>query len=958
MLEPHPMSAAGTVEPTDSSGAPGAPGAPGTDLPSAPDGSAPRLAWHHVPAQAVADYWQSDLKQGLTAAAATERLERVGPNSLPEAPPEPWWKKLVAQVSDFTVLALVGAAAIAGGLGLFAPLPGASFVERFGDSLAILAIVVINAVLGIAQEKRAEKAMDALRQMAAPLARVLRGGKPVEIAAAELVPGDVVLVEDGDRIAADVRIVSGHDLEAEEAALTGESMPVSKEADARLERDTALAERRTMLFLGTKIARGRGRGIVANTGVHTELGAIAGMLARVKPEETPLEKALDAFGKRVVLGCIVISALVFVAGMALSHQTARELFLVAVALAVAAIPEGLPAVTTIVLALGTQRMARRHALVRRLPAVETLGSVQVICTDKTGTLTQNAMTVRETWAGSVRYVVTGTARRLDGSVATAEGRVIEPGFSGDHDHDLRRLAEAAAFSRGAHLSDGPDGTFDIQGDPTDAAMLILARRTGMVANGHVLGEQPFTSQRRMASVLVQVQGTGVRAYVRGALEAVLERSTHTYLDNQRVAIDDTHRQALHSQASTWADGTMRVIALARRDGFDMPIGPCAPHASWEEHLTLIGLVAIVDPPRPEVIPAIAEARAAGIRTMMITGDHPATARAIAVEIGLWEEGDLILTGHDLDSMDQQRVEEQIGRVRVVARATAEHKLRIVTALKSRGILCAMTGDGVNDAPAVKAASIGIAMGKAGTDVTKEAASLVLSDDNYATIIAAVEEGRTIYANIRKFIIFLLSSNAGAVLFVLAAALLGWESPLAPIQILWINLITNGLPALALGVDPREPNQMKQPPRKPGGAILDLHDYLEMVGVGLVMAATAVYVFLRAMKDPHHAASTEELSHARAMVFAILAIGPLFYSFACRSERSLLMEQGLFTNRALIGAALIGIALEAVAIYTPALHPLFKTASLTAGDVGLVFAMSMLPFLYAELRKLFTKLTSR
>ncbi|MEO6951456.1 MAG: cation-translocating P-type ATPase [Polyangia bacterium] len=946
------MSAAGTVEPTDS------PTAARSGLPSAPDGNAPRLAWHHVPAQAVADYWQSDLKLGLTAAAAKERLERVGPNSLPEEPPEPWWKKLVAQVSDFTVLALLGAAAIAGGLGLFVPLPGSTFVERFGDSIAILAIVVINAVLGIVQERRAEKAMDALRQMVAPLARVLRDGKPVELAAVELVPGDIVLIEDGDRIGADVRLISGHDLEVEEAALTGESVPVSKEAEVQLERGTALAERRTMLFLGTKVARGRGRGIVANTGVHTELGAIAGMLARVKPEKTPLEKALDAFGKRVVIGCIVISALVFVAGMALSHQTARELFLVAVALAVAAIPEGLPAVTTIVLALGTQRMAKRNALVRRLPAVETLGSVQVICTDKTGTLTQNAMTVRETWAGSIRYIVTGAARKLEGSVATADGRVVEPGCANDSDHDLRRLAEAAAFARGAHLSDGADGTFEVQGDATDAAMLIFARRTGINANGHVLGEQPFTSQRRMASVLVQVQATSVRSYVRGALEAVLERTTHTFHDGQRVDLDESHKEALLAQARTWADATMRVIALARRDGFDMPIGPCTPNASWEEHLTLVGLVAIVDPPRPEVIPAIAEARAAGIRTMMITGDHPATARAIAIEIGLWEEGDLILTGHDLDAMDQQRVEEQVDRVRVVARATAEHKLRIVMALRARGILCAMTGDGVNDAPAVKAASIGIAMGKTGTDVTKEAAALVLSDDNYATIIAAVEEGRTIYANIRKFIIFLLSSNTGAVLFVLASALLGWESPLAPIQILWINLITNGLPALALGVDPREKNQMQQPPRKPGGAILGLHDYLEMIGVGAVMAATAIYVFLRSMKDPHHAASAEELAHARAMVFAILAVGPLFYSFACRSERALLVEQGLFTNRALIGAALIGVVLEAVTIYTPGLRPLFKTSALTGGDVALVFAMSILPFIYAELRKLSKRLFSR
>ena len=904
-----------------------------------------------MPAQAVADYWQSDLEAGLTPAAAGERLLRVGENRLPQEPPESVWKKLLAQVSDFTVLALVAAALIAGGLGLFLPLPGATFVERFGDCLAILAIVVINAILGLAQERRAAKALDALQQMSTPSARVIRAGRPVDVAAAELVPGDVVLVEDGDRIAADLRLVTAHDLEVDEAALTGESVPVQKDAGAEIDKDTPLAERRTMLFFGTQVARGRARGVVANTGMHTELGAIAGMLARVEPEETPLEKDLDAFGKRVVIGCVIISALVFAAGMFLSHQSARELFLVAVALAVAAIPEGLPAVTTIVLALGTQRMAKRNALVRRLPAVETLGSVQVICTDKTGTLTQNAMTVREAWAGGALYLVEGAARRVDGAITQAQtSRAVEPGFSPNIDHDLRRLAEAAAWARGAHLSDTVPGEVEIQGDPTDAAMLVLARRAGLEAHGKALGEQPFTSARRMASVLVSLQGN-VRAYVRGAPEALIERATHLFYDDQRVRLEDSHRKILVERAASWAQRSMRVIALARRDAIPLPIGPCVPDTTWEDQLTLIGLVAIVDPPRPEVGPAIAEARAAGVRTVMITGDHPATAQAIALEIGLWQEGALLLTGQQIDALDAQGLEERIDGVSVVARATAEHKLRVVMALKARGILCAMTGDGVNDAPAVKAASIGVAMGKAGTDVTKEAAALVLADDNYATIVAAVEEGRTIYANIRKFIIFLLSSNAGAVLFVLTASLLGWESPLAPIQILWINLITNGLPALALGVDPREPGLMSRPPRKPGGAILSLGDYAEMIGVGTVMAASAVFVFLRAMPNPHAASSPEQLAHARALVFAILSVGPLFYSFACRSERRLLVELGPFTNRALIGAAAIGIALQAITVYVPAVRPFFKTSGLDGADLGWVLAMSFLPFAYAELRKL-------
>ena len=921
------------------------------EVPSGRSGEPPRLAWHHVPAQAVADYWRSNLESGLDEAAAKERLERVGYNRLPEEPPEPTWKKLVAQLSDFTVLALLGAAAIAGGLGLFSPMPGASFIERFGDSLAILAIVIINAALGLAQERRAARALDALRMMAAPLARVVRAGRPSEIAAAELVPGDVVLLEDGDRIAADIRLIDAHELEAEEAALTGESMPVPKEAAAALERDVALGDRRTMLFLGTKIARGRGRGIVANTGLHTELGAIAGMLARVEPEETPLEQDLDAFGKRVVIGCVIISALVFGAGMLLTHQTARELFLVAVALAVAAIPEGLPAVTTIVLALGTQRMAKRHALVRRLPAVETLGAAQVICTDKTGTLTQNAMTVREAWAAGERYTVSGSARKLDGELLHASSG-LAPKSDDPTYRPLFRLLEAAAWSHGAHVSAPKDagGELELHGDPTDAAMLIVARRTGTEAPGRVLGEQPFTSARRMASLLVSIDGD-VRSFVRGAPEALVERSTHMSVQGTRAPLDAARKAEILAQAASWAERSMRVIALARRESLTMPIGPCVPHASWEEQLTLLGLVAIVDPPRPEVGPAIAEARRAGIRTVMITGDHPTTARAIAIEIGLWEEGDLLLTGVELDGLDQQALEERVHKLRVVARATAENKLRIVQAFKARNFLVAMTGDGVNDAPAVKAASIGIAMGKAGTDVTKEAAALVLADDNYATIVAAVEEGRTIYANIRKFIFFLLSSNAGAVLFVLSAALLGWEAPLAPIQILWINLITNALPALALGVDPGEPDHMLAPPRKTGTPIMTLRDYVKMGEIGVVMALPTLALFYWAMGDPHASATPEVLARARAIVFAVLSVGPLLYSFSCRSERRLLVEVGFLTNTPLIGAALVGIVLQGITIYAPPLHGFFKTTWLGLGDLAWIGAASLLPFVYAEARKL-------
>jgi Ca2+-transporting ATPase len=911
---------------------------PDHHVPARPAEGPPRLAWHAVPAAEVAAYWQTDAKGGLTVAAARERLEKLGPNKLPEEPPEPAWKRLWAQLSDFTVLALLGAAAIAAGLGLFAPLPAATFLERFGDSIAILAIVILNAVMGLVQQARAERALDALRDMAAPNARVVRDGKTIEIAAHDVVPGDLLLLEDGDRVPADVRLLEAHDLEAEEAALTGESMPIAKDATAPLELDTPLAERRTMVFMGTRISRGRGRGVVANTGVHSELGKIAGMLARVEPEQTPLEQDLERFGQRVVIGCIAISAIVFGAGLLMKTGTPRELFLVAVALAVAAIPEGLPAITTIVLALGTQRMAKRNALVRRLPAVETLGCAQVICTDKTGTLTQNAMTVRRLWVGGARYDVTGEPRRVEGE--------IKPfGDERAHENDLRLALAIAAHAAGAHISVSPAGAVEIQGDPTDAALQLLGRRAGPPQEARVLGDQPFTSARRSASMMVVYEGH-TRTFVRGAPEVLLQRATHWMQGGRPIPLTDADRERVAAEAAGWAAQSMRVIGLAMRD-LPHQIGPAAPDASWEHDVTLVGLVGIVDPPRPEVAAAIREARQAGIRTVMITGDHPATARAIALEIGLWAEGDELVTGNELDHLDQQTLEERVDRVRVVARATAEHKLRIVTALKARGLVCAMTGDGVNDAPAVKTASIGVAMGKAGADVTKEAAALVLADDNYATIVAAVEEGRAIYANIRKFIYFLLSSNAGAVLFVLAASLLGWEAPLAPIQILWINLITNGLPALALGVDPREPEQMTMPPREPGGAILSAKEYRDILAVGAVMAATALWAFAHFIGTPSKAPTPQHLALARTVVFAILSIGPLCHAFNCRSERRSLFTLGVFTNRALWGAVAIGFLLQAITIYVPVLRPVFKTAPLDLVAVGWVMAMSMVPFVLVQ-----------
>jgi Ca2+-transporting ATPase len=903
-----------------------------------------RRAFHAADGDTVCKYWSTDPERGLASAEATRRLERLGPNKLPEPEGPSFLARLLAQISDTTVLTLLGAAAIAAALSIFAPEPGASFLARFGDSLAILLIVILNAFLGLAQERRAENALRALRDMTAPNARVRRDGAVVDLPSADVVPGDIILLEEGDKVAADMRLLTASDLEVEEASLTGESLPVAKDAALKLDPAVPLADRVNMAFMGTRIARGRGRGIVCNTGVHSELGSIAGMLAEVEKEDTPLEAQLDRFGRDIVIGCVAVSAVVFFAGWFFGGYAPREMFLVAVALAVAAIPEGLPAITTITLALGTSRMAKRKALVRKLPAIETLGCTQVICTDKTGTLTQNAMTARRMWVAGTTYHVGGEARDLHGEITAADAP------SGPNP-DLDLAIHAAGHASGARLNgvEGDARRAQVAGDPTDAALLILARKGKRVEREAVItGEVPFTSSRRMATVIAR-EGGRLLSFTRGAPEVLLDNSTAIRENGTARPMTAEDRARIAGVAAEWGKEAMRVLALAVRDvepdgGGDL--------TRWERGLTFVGLVGIIDPPRPEVAAAIAEAAAAGIRTVMITGDHPATARAVAQQIGLWEERDLVVTGAELDAIDQQRLESTIRRVRVVARATAAHKLRIVEALKARGLVCAMTGDGVNDAPAVKAAHIGVAMGRAGTEVTKEAADLVLADDNYATIVAAVEEGRSIYENIRKFIYFLLSSNAGIVLVVLVASLVGWQAPLTPIQILWINLITNGLPALALGIDPKDPDQMSKPPREAGIRLMSTREWLGLLGVGTVMAAAALFVFWWAGGGGAHAhVDASALARARALCFTLLSISPMFHALNCRSETRSIFALGLFTNRAIWGAFAIGVALVAMALYVPVLNPVFKTEALGVGDVVLVTVLSMVPLVIGELVKL-------
>jgi P-type Ca2+ transporter type 2C len=893
--------------------------------------------WHAETAAEAAAFWQTDVQAGLGEATARERLSHLGENRLPEPMPPSLLRRLAGQLVDVPVLTLLVAAALAAGLG-FAEHASASFLERFGDPLAILAIVILNAALGLAQEARAEQALAALRQMTAPQARVTRDGRPREIAAAELVPGDLIMLEEGDKVAADVRLCRSHDLEVGEAALTGESFPVGKFADGVLDAETPLADRTNMVFMGTSVVRGRAAGVVINTGMHTEIGRIAGMLQSLPAHETPLEKGLNRFGKAVVIGCVAVCAIVFLTGLLKGTQPVHDLFLTAVSLAVAAIPEGLPAITTIVLALGTQRMARRNALVRQLPAVEGLGCAQIICTDKTGTLTQNAMTARRIHVAGATLEVTGRSDDPTGQFVHPDGPV--------HPRSSESLALAlrvAAHALGADARHEGE-RLALSGDPTDAALRVAAHKGGLALQGppETLKEIPFTSARRMATVVVREGGRSL-AYVRGAAEVLLARSERIHDGNGTRPLMKQDVLDFAEVAASWGAEAMRVLGLAVREGEP-------DDDDWERGLTFVGLVGIVDPPRPEVKEAIAHARAAGIRTVMITGDHPATAKAIAREVGMWDEGDIALSGTELDAMDQQNLEDIVLSLRVVARATAAHKLRIVDALKSRGVVCAMTGDGVNDAPAVKSASIGVAMGRAGSEVTKEAADLVLADDNYATIVAAVEEGRAIYTNIRKFVFFLLSSNAGIVLVVFVAALLGWPAPLMPIQILWINLVTNGLPALALGVEPPEPDQMSAPPRDPKRALLGAREYALIVLVGVVMAAATLLAFVW-LAPELHAATHDAIRRARTAAFTILSLSPMFHAFNCRSARVSNFVLGWLRNRALWGAAFAGVALQAFAVYVPPLHPLFRTTWLPLHLIAVVLALAALPLVIGEAYKL-------
>ncbi len=844
--------------------------------------------------------------EGLTSDEAKVKLEEYGYNELIERKKRSPVSMFFHQFTDFMILVLIGAAIVSGVIG------------EASDTLAIVVIVILNAVIGFVQEYRAERAMAALKEMAAPMAVVIRDGKPRAVPARELVPGDVVLLEAGNVVPADMRLLEAVQLRVEEAALTGESVPVEKHTKALTDPHTPLGDRRNMVFKGTVVTYGRGKAIVVATGMNTELGRIASMLQEEEEVKTPLQRRLQSFGKKLALVVLAICAIVFVAGLIRGEEPLR-MFLTAVSLAVAAIPEALPAVVTISLALGARKMVRQNALIRKLPAVETLGSVTYICSDKTGTLTLNRMTVEAIWTGSGFHSI----RDLRHSDFESSGL-------------LSVLMMSLALCNDARV----DATGRYLGDPTEVALTEAAETVGfrkeqLEALYQRVAEIPFDSDRKcMTTIHKRPEGT-LLSITKGAVEILVERARSLLTTHGESPLN---KDSVLEVAETMASEGLRVIAIGVKELEEIP----EEIETVEEGLTLVGLVGMMDPPREEAKEAVVECKSAGIIPVMITGDHPLTARVIARKLGILEDDrETIITGKQLDALSMEEFEEMVEQVRVYARVAPEQKLKIVKALQDRGQYVAMTGDGVNDAPALKRADIGIAMGITGTDVAKEAAHMILLDDNFATIVKAIKEGRRIYDNIRKFIKYLLTTNSGEIWTLFLAPFIGLPIPLLPIHILWINLITDGLPALALSMEPEEGDVMKRPPRHPKESIFAHGLGVHAIWVGLFMAGMVLSIQAWAIRTG---------AHWQTMVFTVLCLSQLGHVMAIRSEKESLFRTGIFSNPYLLGAVVLSILAQLATIYIEALNRVFKTEPLTLAELIICLVLSCTVFVVVEIEK--------
>ncbi len=928
-------------------------------------------SWHTLHPDQVLHELDTLAEQGLSKAEVERRQQQYGLNQLVEAPPVTFWQMLWEQFNNFVVIMLIAASVIS------------AFLGDYVEAAAIMAIVVLNATLGVVQERRAEQALAALRKLAAPEAHVIRDGSRQVVQARELVPGDIVLVESGNYIPADVRLIETYNLRIEEAALTGESVPVQKDAALRLEADVPLGDRKNTAFMGTLVNYGRGKGIVVSTGMRTQIGLIAQMLQAVEQEPTPLQLRLQELGKTLGWACLVVCAVVFAVaviketnlglltaagGGLLAYLDAAkaklsETFLVAVSLAIAAVPEGLPAIVTISLALGMREMIHRHALIRRLASVETLGSATVICSDKTGTLTQNEMTVTRMWVDGHVVEVTGTGYIPVGEFYIDEVKVNLSNYPGA----LTNLWVAVLNNDAGlevNVSEGSKTNYRLVGDPTEGAMVVAALKAGadsapLCAAYPRVAEIPFDSIRKRMVTIHRIEQPArqdpspfqddeyQQSYVitvKGAPDIVLDLcSSYQQIDDRVAPLDELQRARVLTANDRMTQDALRVLGMAYKVVAQLP--SLDDLVELEKELIFVGLIGMIDPPRPEVPAALEKGRRAGIRTVMITGDYPNTARAIAEAIGLLKAGHRVLTGAELSQMDDATFQREVVYTDVFARVSPEHKLRIVEALRADGQVVAMTGDGVNDAPSIKRADIGVAMGITGTDVAKESADMVLTDDNYASIVSAVEQGRIIYSNIRKFVYYLLSCNMAEIAIIFLGTLFWRSSPLTAIQLLWLNLITDGAPALALGTEKGDPDIMEQPPRPTTEPIINrfMLAGISVQTVAITAVTLAAYIFGRYTQPA-------QLGFAQTMAFVTLSTSELLRAYTARSERYPLLKIGIFKNRNMNLAVLSSVTLLLAVVYLPFLQPVFNTTALGWAQWELILPLLLIPSIAAEATK--------
>lgn len=886
---------------------------------------------------------------GLSEREARDRLNKYGPNSLTSKSKTSAFKILAEQFSDFMVLILLGATAIS------------AFMGETMEAITIFAIVIINAFLGFIQEYRTEKTLEALKDLAAPSAKVIRDGKHLSISAENVVPGDIIVLEAGDRVPADAILIEAINISADESLLTGESIPVDKtngrkkvrsatsNNDGNINMDLDFEDNSRRIYMGTNITSGRGKAIVVSTGMKTEMGKIAHMIQNINDEQTPLQKRLDNLGKFIVFGCLGICAIVSVTGI-LRGEDVFNMLLAGISLAVAAVPEGLPAIVTISLALGVQRMLKRNALIRKLPAVETLGCADVICSDKTGTLTENKMTVRKIHVDGNMIDVTGIGYDINGEFHS-KSRKIDP----LRNNSLRLCLEIGALCNNTRLiklkhSKTPDGSlkskvkslfsttdsWTIEGDPTEGALLVAAAKAGITSETlqsqyQRYDEIPFDSERKCMSVLCN-NARGERfIFTKGAPDVIVKKCSKIYTKSGIISLTNKMKAQILRTNDIMASEALRILGVA----FKKLEGSGSSDHSMESDLVFVGLQGMIDPPRQEVLAAVRKCKMAGIRPVMITGDHKMTACAIAKELEIYTDEDEVLTGNDLEQMSETALLDEVDNVSVFARVSPRHKLSIVRAFKKRGHIVAMTGDGVNDAPAVKEADIGVSMGIMGTDVTKEASSMILMDDNFATIVAAVEEGRVIYNNIRKFIRYLLACNIGEVLTMFLGMILGLPIPLFPIQILWVNLVTDGLPAIALSLEPADKDAMIEPPRSSEDNIFS-HGLARLIIVrGILLGISTLGVFVSILNFTHN------VGLARTAGFVTLVITQLIHVFECKSERKNIFEIPIFNNIYLVLAVCSSLIMILAVVYIPALQGIFKTLPLSINEWMFIIGFSLI-----------------